>query len=408
MSKLFKFTPTKLNNIPPHDRRSKSTNNEVSDTEVQGLKLLIGKSGKKRFLLRFISPISKKKSSIALGQWPDIDLPTVRNKARKLKVQIADGIDPKLERDKQVETQVPTLYDFFHDTFIVSKKSKGKKTWRDDIARFEHWKHLHTKPIDKITGVHLHQVQAKLLATEYRPGKKYAAATVDRTIALMKTILKEAYRLLDIPYIGDKVSLINPDNMRTRYLTMEETAAVIRTSRDYYCRVTGNFISLLFLTGCRDSELRTVKWRNISLIDKTMFVESTKNGTSMTVPLTPFMVELFRELLNMRQKGNPYVFFGRKERSHISQPRNAFTRIKERAGIKNPKEVCFHVARHSFATNLIENNVDVLTVQRLMNHKDLSSTQRYVKHSKKKLLNSSDTLSSVLKEQAPRLAHRIS
>ncbi|MEZ9175648.1 tyrosine-type recombinase/integrase, partial [Vibrio kanaloae] len=53
-----------------------------------------------------------------------------------------------------------------------------------------------------------------------------------------------------------------------------------------------------------------------------------------------------------------------------SQPRNAFTRIKERAGIKNPKEVCFHVARHSFATNLIENNVDVLTVQRLMNHKD--------------------------------------
>lgn len=59
MSKLFKFTPTKLNNIPPHDRHSKSTNNEVSDTEVQGLKLLIGKSGKKRFLLRFISPISK-------------------------------------------------------------------------------------------------------------------------------------------------------------------------------------------------------------------------------------------------------------------------------------------------------------------------------------------------------------
>lgn len=407
MTKLFKFTPTKLNNLPAHDRRSKATNNEVSDTEVQGLKLLIGKSGKKRFLLRYISPVTKKKTSIALGQWPDLDLTTVRNKARKLKVQIADGIDPKMERDKQIESQVPTLADFFHNTFIVMKQSKGKKTWRDDLARFEHWKHLHNKPLDKITGVHLHQVQAKLLATEYRPGRKYAPATVDRTIALMKTILKEAYRLLDIPYIGDKVSLINPDNMRTRYLTMEETAAVIRASRDYYCRVTGNFIALLFLTGCRDTELRTRKWKDISLLDKTMFVQDTKNGTSMTVPLTPFMVELFRELLNMRQKGNPYVFFGRKEGSYISQPRNAFTRIKERAGIKNPHEVCFHVARHSFATNLIENGVDVLTVQRLINHKDLSSTQRYVKHSKQKLLNSSDTLSSILKEKAPRLAHRI-
>lgn len=67
MTKLFKFTPTKLNNLPAHDRRSKATNNEVSDTEVQGLKLLIGKSGKKRFLLRYISPVTKKKTSICTG-----------------------------------------------------------------------------------------------------------------------------------------------------------------------------------------------------------------------------------------------------------------------------------------------------------------------------------------------------
>jgi integrase len=405
-SKKFKFTPSKLNAIPPHDPNSRATNNEVSDTEVVGLKLLISKSGGKSFLLRYVSPITRKKTSISLNRWSDIDLPTVRNKARKLKVQIADGIDPKLERDQKFNDRMPNLHDFFFDTFLELAKQK-KKSWRDDEARFTlHCKDLHQLPIDQITGNHLQQLQLKMLNSKYK-GKKYAPATADRVIALMKSILKQAYKLLDIRYIGDKVSLINPDNKRMRYLDVNETSALIRSSRDYYCRFKGNFISLLFLMGCRDKELRTRKWEEIDLKDGKMFVPDTKNGISMTVYLTPLMIELFRELQPLKKRGNPYVFPGRKEGEYISQPRNAFKLIKERAGIHNPNEVCFHVGRHSVATNLIENGVDLLTVQKLLNHKDISSTQRYVKHSEQKLRSGVEVLSSMIEQQAPMLENRI-
>lgn len=97
----------------------------------------------------------------------------------------------------------------------------------------------------------------------------------------------------------------------------------------------GSFIALLFLVGCRNSELRTSKWRDIDLVEKKMFVPTTKNGTGLTIYLTPFIIKLFRELLAIRKWGNPYVFHGRNEGEHISQPRNAFTLIKQGAGIKN-------------------------------------------------------------------------
>lgn len=407
-SKKFKFTPAKLNAIPAHDKYSKATNNELSDTETVGLKLLVGKTGGKRFLLRYISPVTRKKTSIALGRWPDVDLLTVRAKARKLKVQIADGIDPKIERDTKFANQMPTLYEFFYDTFLEMKKSAGKKTWRDDEARFKHCKTLHSLPIDQISGVHLQQLQNKMLNGNYKRGhtrKQYAPASSDRVISLMKSILKQAYKLLDIRYIGDKISLVNPDNRRMEYLDVEQTAALIRASREYYCRVKGNFIALLFLMGCRDKELRTRKWDEVDLVNGQMFVPETKNGTPMIVYLSPFIIELFRELLALKKRGNPYVFPGRKEGCHISQPRNAFKLIKERAGIKDPDAVCFHVSRHSFATNLLDQNVDLLTVQRLLNHKDISSTQRYIKHSEQKLRSGANVLSSMVEQQGVALGY---
>ena len=85
MNKKFKFTIPTLNNLPKNHATSKSTELEFTDTEVIGLKCLVGKTGNKRFLLRSISPVTRKKASIALGRWPDIDLPTVRKKARSYK-----------------------------------------------------------------------------------------------------------------------------------------------------------------------------------------------------------------------------------------------------------------------------------------------------------------------------------
>ncbi|NVP03413.1 DUF4102 domain-containing protein [Photobacterium damselae subsp. damselae] len=60
---------------------SPSTELEFSDTDVTGLKCLSGKTGSKRFLLRY--QINGKKTSIAIGRFPDVDLSTARKIARQ-------------------------------------------------------------------------------------------------------------------------------------------------------------------------------------------------------------------------------------------------------------------------------------------------------------------------------------
>ncbi len=89
-TKKFKFTNANLKSLPAN---SSSTELEVSDTEIIGLKCLSGKTGNKRFLLRY--KFNGRKCSITIGRFPDIDINQARKVARKYKDMIADGIDLK-------------------------------------------------------------------------------------------------------------------------------------------------------------------------------------------------------------------------------------------------------------------------------------------------------------------------
>ena len=71
MERRFRFTNEKIRVFPPNPPDARGTDLEFSDTEVMGLKCLVGKSGNKRWLLRYRSP-SGKRRSIALRRFPRI------------------------------------------------------------------------------------------------------------------------------------------------------------------------------------------------------------------------------------------------------------------------------------------------------------------------------------------------
>jgi len=77
MNKRFKFTNEKLRSLPANNPDAASTDLEVSDSDISGLKCLSGKTGTKRLLLRYKTQDSRKRS-IAIGRFPDIDVTTAR------------------------------------------------------------------------------------------------------------------------------------------------------------------------------------------------------------------------------------------------------------------------------------------------------------------------------------------
>lgn len=389
-TKKFKFTNANLKSLPSNPANSSSTELEVSDTEIIGLKCLSGKTGNKRFLLRY--KFNARKCCITIGRFPDIDINQARKVARKYKGLIADGIDPKAQRDNA--TDYPTIKSFFYDTYLQLAKRR-KKTWPLDEKRFrKHCNSIANIKYNELTVSHVMKLHLGLSETKYK-GEYYAPATCNRVLALLKTVGKLAHSMLDVDNVADRVSLLPENNARTRYCDIDETKRIIKAARAYPKPSIGNFIALLHLIGCREGELRFRVHSDINFDKRTLTIPRTKNGSYHIIYLSELMITILKSIPKI--SGNPYVFPApHKKGKPIGAPRYSFDIIKRIAGIENPDEVLLHTARHSVASNLISSGVDISAVQKLLNHKDISSTLRYAKLSEGKQRETASMISSMV------------
>ncbi|ELA6781878.1 tyrosine-type recombinase/integrase [Vibrio alginolyticus] len=379
MNKKFKFTTTSLNNLSRHSYSSKSTELEFSDTEVIGLRCLVGRTGNKRFLLRYTSPVTRKKASIGLGRWPDIDLPEVRKKARSYKQQIIEGVDPKLERDNQTTEKTMTLERFFDEVYLPL--AKQKRSWKDDVARFRLAKSIHHISIHDLTAADIIKVQMEMQNAVTIKGKPYAPASINRVLALLKTINRQAYKLMDAPLIADKVSLLKEDNVRTGYLSEAQLKEFIGHALNHEDKSIGAYLALLFLTGARDKELRLRLKSDVNWEEKTLTIPHSKNGSSHVLFLSDYMLDILRSVPHVAN--NPYLFPGRKKGKPVGQPRHAFKAIKAKMGLPDipgdKANLTLHSARHTVGSLLASQGVSLHDIAKQLNHADLSSTRRYSK-----------------------------
>lgn len=148
-------------------------------------------------------------------------------------------------------------------------------------------------------------------------------------------------------------------------------------------------LELLYATGLRVSELVRLKTREVNLTSG-FILTSGKGGKERLVPigesahasLSEYMTSV-RPRLD-RKGDNEYLFLSR-----LGEPmtRQAFWNIiKKRAlqaGIR--KNISPHTLRHSFATHLLENGADLRSVQIMLGHSDLSTTQIYTHITRERL-----------------------
>ncbi|ETX22147.1 tyrosine-type recombinase/integrase [Vibrio parahaemolyticus] len=386
MSKLQRLTTAFLNNLKPNPANAKSTDYEVNLSAMKdsglpmGVRCLVGKSGNKRFLLRYISPVTSKKASIGLGKHPETDILTLRKIAKEYRQQILEGIDPKIERDTERVDSSMTLERFFNEVYLPL--AKQKRSWKDEVARFRHTKSIHHVSIHDLTAAHIIKVQMEMQgAISKTTGKPYATASINRVLALLKTINRQAYKLMDVPLVADKVSLMKEDNVRTGYLSEVQLKDFVRYALEYPDRHTGAFLALLFLTGLRDKELRFRLWNDINWEEQTLTIPHTKNGSSHVIYLSDYMVTILKSIPQVTN--SPFIFAGRRKGKPISPARHALRVIKEKMGLPDvpgdKANITLHSARHTVGSLLASRGVPLHDIAKQLNHADLSSTRRYSK-----------------------------
>jgi len=132
----------------------------------------------------------------------------------------------------------------------------------------------------------------------------------------------------------------------------------------------------IYACGLRLSEATQLKMRDIDRDRMTVRIEQGKGRKDRYVPLSKRLLRKLDQYWTAKRP-RQWVFEGsRPERClHISAVQKAYTLAKLRAGIQKHGGV--HALRHAYATHMIEAGVDVLTVQRLLGHRSVSTTMRY-------------------------------
>ncbi len=157
-------------------------------------------------------------------------------------------------------------------------------------------------------------------------------------------------------------------------LSHEEVVQVIGVIKNQKHRL---LVSLAYGGGLRVSEVVNLKVCDIDFDRLVVFIRNGKGGRDR---MTVFPERLKGELGEFLEgaKGDDYVFnSNRGGKLTVRSAQKIFKNALGRAGVR--KNASFHSLRHSFATHLLENGIDIRYVQELLGHKSITTTQIYTR-----------------------------
>ncbi len=141
-------------------------------------------------------------------------------------------------------------------------------------------------------------------------------------------------------------------------------------------------LELLYAAGLRVSELISLKKSDVNQ-EAGFLVASGKRSKERMVPIGTYAREVLKLYLEQTKPKGPYLFPNR-----IGTPmtRQAVWKLVRRYGILLQHGPLYpHMLRHTFATHLLEGGADLRSVQMLLGHEDISTTQIYTHVDRKRL-----------------------
>ncbi len=132
-------------------------------------------------------------------------------------------------------------------------------------------------------------------------------------------------------------------------------------------------ISLIYACGFRVSELVNLKISDLNFQERIGYVRQSKGKKDRIFNIPKFLLEDLRNQVE-RQGDKEYLFTGKLGKLTTRNIQKIVSTAAKRIGLQNTHP---HTLRHSFATHLLENNIDIRKIQELLGHSNLSTTQIY-------------------------------
>lgn len=248
--------------------------------------------------------------------------------------------------------------------------------------------YLKEKNIANIAGVNKTTIIAYLL---YLQKKGRATSTISRNLASIRSFYQYLHKMniieqdptqnLESPKVEKKL----PQILSTKEveLLLEQPKCVdLKGYRDKA------MLELLYATGIRVSELISLDMDDLNI--EMGFIRCRKGDKERVIPLGSMAIHSLKEYINkaremLIQSPSEKALFVNCNGRRLT--RQGFWKIiklyKNQAKIS--KDITPHTLRHSFAAHLLENGADLKSIQEMLGHSDISSTQIYAQLTKNKI-----------------------
>jgi integrase/recombinase XerD len=221
-----------------------------------------------------------------------------------------------------------------------------------------------------------------------------AAATAQlapRSLARRISAMRQFYKFLLVDGVREDDPTTGLDTPRLgrplpKLLSESEIETLLAAARDWHgdegIRMLC-LVELLYATGLRISELMTLPY-TAALRDPRFLLVRGKGGRERVVPLGEPARRALAGYLNRRDRflpeGRPsrWLFPSRGGAGHLTRQRcgQLLKRLALQAGL-DPARLSPHVLRHAFASHLLDNGADLRSVQQMLGHADIATTQIY-------------------------------
>lgn len=297
---------------------------------------------------------------------------------------------------------IPSHLSDFLDWLDIEKglSNKSQENYSRFIKRFFSW--LKLKKIENIrphelTNEHIWEYRV-FLSRQYisSKNKKQLKKTTQNYYLIALRSLLDYFankNILSLP--SEKIKLAKDTKEKeVRFLTLEQIEKLLSapdTSKIQGLRDRA-IMETLFSTGMRISELVSLNREQIKIKSDTNELEISiigKGGRLRTVYFSKRSIYWLKRYLDKRNDKEKALFINYRSKNKADKrltPRSIEKNIKKYAVLAGiPLTTTPHVLRHSFATDLLSQGVDLRTIQEFLGHKNIAATQIYTHVTSKRL-----------------------
>ena len=275
-----------------------------------------------------------------------------------------------------MEKHIKLFLEFLQDDKKLSNNTL--QSYRRDIEQYRDYIQNNKINYLKVDGEDLQEYLKKL----QEMGKK--TSTISRNLASIRSFYQFLLRIKKVKHDPtDGIQSPKVEKKAPSVLTSKEVELLLEQPKDVDLKGTRDkaMLEFAYATGMRVTEIISLDIDDVNLNEG--YVTCNSGKKQRTIPIGTMSLKALKEYI---EEARPVIIKDENEKALFVNTngkrltRQGFWKIikyyKEQAHIE--KDITPHVLRHSFATHLLQNGADLKSIQTMLGHSDISSTQVYV------------------------------